>query len=126
MAMSSTPSTHEELAAVGVAVALVGTRQQAAAAEAQALVRLVDERLAVDALAARAAARGVAALDDEAGHEAVEADAVVVALEAELDEVAARQRTLLGPEPKRRGEQRTGRRRTNTRTQARGRRPSWP
>ena len=73
-----------------------------------------------------AGAGGVAALNEEVLDDAVEEGAVVVALEAELDEVAARQRTLLGPEPDGTCEQWTGRRRTDTRTRARGRRPLWP
>lgn len=53
--------------------------------------RLVLEGLAVDGAAASARARGVAALDHEVLDDAVEGDAVVVALGGELLEVAARQ-----------------------------------
>ena len=51
-----------------------------------------------DALAACAGAGGVAALDDEARDEAVEDGAVVVAVEAVLEEVAGGEGGLLGEE----------------------------
>lgn len=66
--------------------------------EAQTGVELVGEDGAVDAPAAGAGAGGIAALDEEGFDDAVEEGAVVVALEAELDEVADRLGRLLRPQ----------------------------
>lgn len=61
---------------------------------------LVFETLAIvdRALAARASAGGIAALDDEAGYEAMEDSAIVVAVETVLQEVAGGERGLFGEE----------------------------
>lgn len=66
--------------------------------EAQTGVELVGEDGAVDAPAAGTGAGGIAALDEEGFDDAVEEGAVVVALEAELDEVADRLGRLLRPQ----------------------------
>ena len=66
--------------------------------EAQPAVELVLEGGAVDGLAAGARAGRVACLRHELMDHAVDDDTVVVALHAELHEVAAGERRLLGPE----------------------------
>jgi len=60
--------------------------------------RLAECAAIVDGFAARPGAGGVAALEDKAGDEAVEDGVVVVAVEGVLEEVAAGERDLLGPE----------------------------
>ena len=57
-----------------------------------------EGRAIVAALAALAGARRVAALQDEAAHEAMEHGVVVVAIETQLQEVARRNGCLLGEE----------------------------
>lgn len=52
----------------------------------------------IDRFAPFARCRRIPALDDETGHEAVEQGAVVVAIEAVLEEVAAGEGGLLGEE----------------------------
>lgn len=88
---------EEELGGVGIGGAGVGGGEQATVVEAQAGVELVGEDGAEDAPAAGAGAGGIAALDEEGLDDAVEEGAVVVALEAELGEVADRLGRLLGP-----------------------------
>jgi hypothetical protein len=62
-------------------------------------VELVREQAArVDRFAAMAGAGGIAALQDETGNEPMEDRVIVVAVVAELKEVARRERSLLTPE----------------------------
>lgn len=61
-------------------------------------MKFVLEGGPVYGLAARSVAAGVAALRDEAPHHAVEDRAIVVALQAQLHEVAAGLGSLLGPQ----------------------------
>ncbi len=73
-------------------------RDEPPARKPQPRVQLVAERLSVHRLPAEAGPRRVARLDHQIGDHAVEEAAVVVALEAELHEVADGLGGLLGPE----------------------------
>ena len=88
----------EELRPVRVSRAAVRHRHLPAMVELDPAVQLVLERLAVHRFATAAGAGGVPCLDHEVLDDPVPDDAVVVALQAELHEVAARLRTLLRPE----------------------------
>mmetsp|Transcript_23028 Transcript_23028/g.73710 ORF Transcript_23028/g.73710 Transcript_23028/m.73710 type:complete len:222 (-) Transcript_23028:2-667(-) len=95
---------EEELRLVGVGAA-ARHPEQAAVCEANALVRLVLELATLvlvlgrqRALAALARACRVAGLRHEVLNHAVEDAAIVVALHAELHEVAARERRLFAPQ----------------------------
>jgi hypothetical protein len=90
---------HEELRLVHVRLARVCHSYDAAATELEARMELIQKGLApVDAFAARARASRVSTLDHEVLDDPVEDGLVVVALEAELDEVATRSGGFLAPE----------------------------
>lgn len=59
---------------------------------------IFEQAASVDGFAAFASAGGVTALDHEAGNQAVEDGVIVVAIEAELEEVAGREGGLFGEE----------------------------
>lgn len=89
---------HEKLRAVLVAPAVVGHGHDAPVRKSQPLVELVKEGLPVDTLAAGASSTRVASLHHEVLHHAVEYRVVVVAFEAELNEVATCSRGFSRPE----------------------------
>lgn len=59
---------------------------------------IFEQATRVNGFAAFASAGGITTLNDEAGYQAVEDGVVVVAIEAELEEVAGRQWGLFGEE----------------------------
>lgn len=59
---------------------------------------IFEQAARVSGFAAFASAGGITALDHEAGYQAVEDGVVVVAIEAELEEVAGREGGLFGEE----------------------------
>ena len=93
------PQRQKELTPVAI-LALIRHPQQPSPVELEPAVELILERFAVvdGADAARAGSCGIAALDNEAGDEAVEDGVGVVAVEAVLEEVASCEGGLLAEE----------------------------
>eukprot|EP00982_Pelagococcus_subviridis_P013663 31270-Pelagococcus_subviridis.AAC.11 len=90
--------SDEELRAVRVSRSRVRHRDLAAVVELDPGVQLIFEGFAVDRVPALAGARGVAGLDAKVFDDSMEDAVLVVALQAQLDEVPARLRGFLRPE----------------------------
>ena len=90
------PKGDEKLRIVRVFSA-VGHRHHSPSSELQSLVKLVFEGSPVDGLSPRACASGVSCLDHEPWDDPVKDCVIVVALETELDEVAASKRHFPRP-----------------------------
>lgn len=88
--------SEEKLGSIVIS-ARVGHRHQASPAEAQSRVELIFEGLAPNGLTALAGARGVTTLGDELLDHPMENGAIIVALHAELYEIATCFWCLLWP-----------------------------